>query len=112
MAEQPTCDSCKRGKFDPPRAKCREVDFHWLRAGTKWDFDGDAYKPVVTGAADNEMFDGLLVREDDGNDKVKWEELLNLGDPAMPKAEKSEKPSRLFSLAEKAFIEGRSNKEV
>lgn len=63
--EQERCPWCKARKFDPPKKKCSEPNFHWLLAGREWHQNGEGeWKPIETRQAREEAFDGLLVPAD------------------------------------------------
>lgn len=61
MSEVPLCPSCERGKFNRPRIRCKDLDFHWLLAGREWKKDDDGlWRAVETEQSRRESFDGLL----------------------------------------------------
>jgi hypothetical protein len=63
--EQEKCHWCKAGKFDPPKRKCSEPNFHWLLAGREWHMDGEnKWVAVETKEHRQASFDGLLNRGD------------------------------------------------
>jgi hypothetical protein len=64
--EQERCESCKGRKFDPPRKKCIDLDFHWLLAGREWEWSDDdgVYKAVLTTEAVKSSYDGLIKVEE------------------------------------------------
>lgn len=61
MSDAPLCPSCLRGKFNRPRRRCDDVNFHWLLAGREWKlFDEGLWRAVETEQSRRESFDGLL----------------------------------------------------
>ena len=63
--EQEKCKRCKGRKFDRPKKKCTEPDFHWLMAGREWQKDAEeGWVAVETQQSRRTSYDGLLVHGD------------------------------------------------